>query len=198
MRLVIRSAILAQLRRKPTPILTLAAQGVRQGLAEAELRRLALVGTPGVAEEIAKQVRREHREATSGDREIVKDLRAEGGLCRPSVISREDFMDRVPRPLRGPAGRCVAADELAQDLFTKGLISEPRTDALLDFLRDSHRRARSKPDIPEPRELRAEARRLIRQRVKRGVRELVRTARRQAEAVCPVPLPRVAVCAEAS
>lgn len=188
MRLIYRGRLALGRRRGTSPLsLRQAREVVRQNFAERELRRVSLLGTAGVAREIAREIRREHREETSRDREIVRDVRGRGGVCRPTELSKEEFEGRVPRSLRGRARRCVPPDELAQEFFDRGMIADPSTDVVIDFLEESFRRARSPADVPEERELRREARGIVRERVGRAIRELVKTARRQGEAACPPP-----------
>lgn len=156
---------------------------IRTAGAAHELRRLALVCPDRVAVELVKAVREDHRQATEPDRALIRQVKDRGGVCPLPGLTPEEWHDRVPRTLRGKRGRCAPADELAQELFDRGAIAEPSTDAILDHLATVHARARSEPPIPDDRELRKEARRIVRQRVGRAVRELLVEARRE----CPVP-----------
>lgn len=160
---------------------------IRKAGAARELRRVALLCPDQVAVELVKAVREEHRQATEPDRALVRDVKDRGGVCPLPGLTLEEWRDRVPRALRGKRGHCAPADELAQEFFDRGTIAEPTTDAVLDHLTTVHARARSDPPIPEERELRKEALRIVRQRVGRAVRELVRTAQRDAKESCLSP-----------
>ncbi len=164
-----------------------AASSARQDAAARELRRVALACPDGAAREIVSKVREEHRQATAPDRALVKNVRDRGGVCFPGGMTPEEWRNRLPRALHGKRGQCVPADELAQELFDRGVIAEPYSDAALDHLGKTYARAKSKPPIPDERDLTREARRLVTERVPRAVRELVRTARRETEAACPPP-----------
>ena len=164
-----------------------AAEGVRQDLVARELRRVAMVCPAGVEQKIILQVRREHREATAPDRALVRDVRDRGGICFPGGMTAEEWRNRLPRALHGKRGRCVPADEIAQEMADRGVIREPSSDAALDHLDKVYTRAKSEPSLPDKADLDREAKRIVREKVTRAVRELVRTARRQAEAACPAP-----------
>lgn len=168
-------------------ILRRAVSVAKQHSAARELRKIALVCPEGAAREIVLKLRDEHRQATESDRALIRDIRDRGGVCPPTGMTREEWANRLPRPLHGKRGGCAPADELAQEMYDRGTIAEPSTDAVLDHLATVHTRARSKPPIPDERDLRREARRLVGERVGRAVRELIKTARREAEATCPAP-----------
>jgi hypothetical protein len=163
-------------------LLRRAGQAARREAAVKELRRVALLCPEGAKREILKKVREEHRQVTEPDRALVKEVRDRGGVCFPGGMTPEEWRNRLPRALHGKRGRCVPADELAQELYDRGRIPEPYSDAVLDYLTSAYARARSKPPIPEERDLAREARKIIRERVNGLVREIVRSAR---EASCP-------------
>ena len=160
-----------------------AAEGVRQDLAARELRRIALVCPAGIGREIILQVRRDHRDATAPDRALIRDVRDRGGICFPGGMTTEEWRNRLPRALHGQRGRCVPADEIAQEMADRGTIPDPTSDSALDHLGKVYTRAKSAPSLPDGREVEHEAKRVVRERVARAVRELVTTARNQA--ACP-------------
>ncbi|HXG61756.1 MAG TPA: hypothetical protein VNO22_10290 [Planctomycetota bacterium] len=162
-----------------------AGQAAQRELAARELRRIALACPERVAQEILRKVREEHRQTTELDRALIKDVRNRGGVCFPGGMTLEEWRNRLPRALHGRKTRCVPADELAQEFYDRGIIPDASTDTVLDHLGKAYERARSKPPVPEERELVKEARRVVREKVNQAVRELVRTARREGEASCP-------------
>ena len=166
-------------------LLRRAAPAARQDPTVRELRHVCLKGVPGMIEEIVRQVHEEHRQATAPDREAIREVRSRGGVCFPGGMTSEEWSNLLPRALRGPARTCIQPDELAQEFFDRGKIAEPSTDAVLDHLNVTYERARSKPSLPDEKELRREARRVVNERVKQAVEDLVTTASRQAKTVCP-------------
>lgn len=155
--------------------------------AERELQQVALQCPEGAAAELVRQIRAEHRAMTQPDRGVVRDVRDRGGVCFPGGMTAEEWRNRLPRALHGKRARCVPADELAQELADRGTIREPTSDAALDHLNAAYARARSSPPVPDPADLRRDARRVVTERVKRAVKELVQTAQREAQAACPSP-----------
>lgn len=168
-------------------VLTRAVSGAKRDAAARELRKVALLCPEGAAREILRQVRREHREATASDRAFIRDVRDRGGVCFPGGMTTEEWRNRLPRPVHGKRGRCVPSDELAQELYDRGIIRDPSTDVALDHVAASYERARSEAAIPDERDLKREARRMVGERVTRAVRELVSTARRESAPACPMP-----------
>jgi hypothetical protein len=158
---------------------------LRRSAAARHLRKVALVCPDQVVAEIVKAAREDHRAATQPDRTFVRDLKAEGGVCAPADLSREEWRNALPRPLRGKWGHCLALDEVAQQLADRGAIADASSDAALDHMNATFNRARSKPTIPNLQALMKEARRVVADRVRRAVGELIATTRKQAEAGCP-------------
>lgn len=162
-----------------------AAEAVKQDFAIRELRRIATMCPTGIAHQILVNVRREHREGTQDERTLVKDVRDRGGVCFPGGMTKEEWANRLPRPLHGRASRCVPADELAQELFDRGQLGDPSSDAILDVLGEAYVRARSRAPLPDDKTLIKEAKRILADQIKRAAKELVATARRQGLASCP-------------
>jgi hypothetical protein len=147
---------------------------LRRAGAAQELRRVALVCPDQVAKGLMRASKEEHRQAAQVDRDLIQDVKDRGGVCFPSGMSREEWRSRLPVALHGMKGRCVPADEIAQEFADRGTIPEPSSDAVLDRLGAAYARARAKFPNPDPGELRREARRLVRQRVGRALRQLLR------------------------
>jgi len=164
------------------------AENVRQDLATKELRRIALLCPNGMARKILSQVKAEHRARIEDDRRLVKDVRGRGGVCFPGGMTREEWGDRLPRSLHGRKRHCAPSDELAQELYDRGQLPDPSTDAVLDKLSGAYTRSRSAVPAPDEKELLKEAKRLIGDEVRLAVRELVKSAESHCEAACPQPL----------
>lgn len=171
----------------PAPVLAQqSALAAQQRIAEREFQRIARLGTEGIADSIVRQSRAEHRHATTPDRESVMAVRLRGGVRRPSGMSAEEWRSAIPRALRGSKRKGVALDELAQEFADAGVIRDAYQDTLLDYLNKAYDDAHSRAHLPDEKTLRREARKLVDRRARRTARELVESARAQAEIMCRV------------
>lgn len=161
-----------------------ATQRLKQDFATRQLRRVATMCPSGIANEILRNVRREHREMTQDERAFVKDVRDRGGVCFPGGMTREEWANRLPRALHGPKTRCVPSDELAQELFDRGVTPDPSSDTALDLLGQAYARARSEPPRPTDKDLMKQAKKVLNEQVVRAAKELVATARQQGLTDC--------------
>lgn len=164
-----------------------ATERLKQDFAVRQLRRVATMCPTGIANEILRNVRREHRETTQDERAFVKDVRDRGGVCFPGGMTREEWDNRLPRSLHGRKTRCVPSDELAQELFDRGIIGDPSSDTVLDLLGESYVRARSTPPQPSEKDLLKQAKKVLAEQIMRAAKELVATARRQGLTECIRP-----------
>jgi hypothetical protein len=163
-----------------------ATERLKQDFAVRELRRIATMCPAGIANAILRNVRREHRETTQEDRIFVRDVRDRGGICFPEGMTREEWLNRLPRSLHGSKSRCVPADELAQELYDRGVLPDASSDTVLDKLGQSYLTARSAPPRPTEKELVKQAKKVLNEQIVRAAKELVATARRQGLTDCLV------------
>lgn len=164
-----------------------ATERLKQDFAVRQLKRVATMCPTGIAREILRNVRREHRETTHDERTFVKDVRDRGGVCFPGGMTSEEWANRIPRALHGRKTRCVPADELAQELYDRGIIPDASSDTVLDLLGELYVRARSAPPQPTEKELMKQAKKVLAEQVLRAAKELVATARRQGLTECVRP-----------
>jgi hypothetical protein len=161
------------------------AERLKQDFAVRQLRRVATMCPSGIANEILRNVRREHRETTQEERILVRDVRDRGGVCFPGGMTQEEWRNRLPRSLRGSKSRCVPPDELAQELYDRGTLPDASSDTVLDRLGQAHLRASSAPPRPTDKELVKQAKKVLNEQIMRAAKELVATARRQGLTDCP-------------
>lgn len=161
--------------------------GELKRVAASEFVRVARVGVPGTSRRIEQQLKRQHREALRDPREVVQYVKDAGGIQRPQGVTAEEWRSRVPRALhlRKRKGAGIPLDIYAQDLADQGQIRDAYGDEALDFIVKQFEASREPAPGADPKELRREARKVVDQRAREAVRELVSASRVQAELACP-------------
>ncbi len=162
----------------------------REEIVTKDLQRLAREGVERRVKRRDRNATQEFRDATAFEREIIRNIRSEGGI-RPAEGVEEEVRSRLPRSLVRKRGG-VASDELAQEFADRGMIQDASLDSLLDFL-EKTLEAIERPEI-DKKKLRAEARRMVDREAKRISRELTQGAlerclleRLETEAAAPMP-----------
>lgn len=150
--------------------------GPVKAVATREIGAQARRGLAGAEKKLARELALERALSTELERSVLAEIRARGGI-KPSGGLLEEFRTHVPKslrhdPKRGPG---IAADELADELATRGILPSPYQDELFRWLDLSLARMRT-PKMSEA-DLLARAREFVRGHTRENLGAIVRSVR---------------------
>ncbi len=147
-------------------------------IAGKHFQELARAGVGGKARKIKRGFGALQREAIASDLEMLKNIRAAGGVIRPAGITGEEWRNQLPRSFhhRRKKGAGIPLDVLAQDLYDQGMIKDPYGDDATDYINKLYDAVRAPAEQYDEIEIRKEARKIINRQSKSAVKDLVEAA----------------------